>query len=315
MNFKEKIKAHQKATYDFTGELIDLALSGEGVKTEIVKKHVTYGNDYDMEIWKSHYSVKEDKPEYYIAIRLRTILERHAKRALTLKAGHQIDDEIIDVYYDGLMRADLQYTVDQADKITQEEVALVEDALGYWDSHDWLFSYNHYKSIAIKVNIEKQKYYAEIVPLIKKALNEAIALVDVTLSEKEIVRYVCQVTTGKTYKELTKLLGSRVFRIDNQKYYINKFNLSEFEPYKILEIKDDKKFTKSQQDFINMLVALVQLEFDSNNDKPFTLNKAGEPIDINKRYFADKMGLEESAFKKRLVRVQDRWRLNTRKTL
>lgn len=315
MNFKEKIKAHQEGTYDVAGELISLALSGDGVKTEIVKKHVTYGDDYDMEIWQSHYSVKEDKPEYYIAIRLRTILERHAKRALTLKAGHETDDEIIDVFYDGLLRVGLHYNVDQADKITKEEVDKVEENLGYWDSHDWLNSYNHYKNIAIKVNKEKQKYYAEIIPLVKIALDDAIALVDVTLSDKEIVKYICQVTTGKTYKELTKLLGSRVFRIGKEKYYINEFNLSRFDPFTILEIRDDRKFTKSQQEFIDKLVAMVQVEFDSNNDKPFTLNKAGEPIDINKRYFAEKTGFEESAFKKRLARVQNVWRLNTRKTI
>src|SRR5690606_4492410 len=97
-------------------------------------------------------------------------------------------------------------------------------------------------------------------------------------------------------------------------YYINEFHLNEFNPLAILEIKD-MKFTKSQQDFVDTLIALVQAEFDSNNDKPFTLNQAGEPIDINKRYFAKKMGFEESAFKKRLARVQDKWRLNTRKTV
>lgn len=314
MDFKEKIEAHNNGTYNFVEELIDLALTGEGVKTKIVKKYVTYGNDYDMEIWRPKYSVKEDKPEHYIAIKLKSILERHAKKALTLKAGHEIDDEIIDVYYYGLLGVGLHYSVDQADKITKEEVSLVEENLGYWDSHDWLYSYNHYKEYALKVNKEKQKYYAEIVPLMKKALEEAITLVDVTLVDKQIVKYINEVTTGKTYKELTKLLGSRLFRIGKNRYFVNEFHLNQFDPKVILEIKD-KKFIKSQQDFIDELVALVKLEFDKNNDEPFTLNPSGEPIDINKRYFAKKMGFEESAFKKRLARVQDTWRLNTRKTI
>ena len=56
---------------------------------------------------------------------------------------------------------------------------------------------------------------------------------------------------------------------------------------------------------MDKLGVLILEEFAKRNVKVFTFNKDGQPVEIEKRYFAKKMGLEESAFKKRLDRLRN----------
>jgi len=323
MKFKEKIKVHQQGNYDLAAELLKLGQS-EMVSTEMVCTEVTYDfhNEEDGEYqntfrrWRPKYTPKKDNAEYKIAYGLKVILERHGKKAkrikYTVNNGTQLERAIFDgedYLYTVLTKMGYHYHVDEFDKIPKNVLLQIEKNFGanYDGWYAWHKMYKDYINILRAVNRTKEKLINEISPLILEALNEVLPHVDLNRSDDEIIGFIAIATKRKTYKKLTKLLGTKVHQVDGQKYIVTTSNMKMKHTNidKVLGV-NDCKLTDNQYNFYDKLRGFIQKEIDKRNTVPFTFSVEGEIININKRFFAQKMEIEESAFKKRLGRLQDK---------
>ncbi len=323
MKFKEKIKAHQEGKLDFAAELLKLAQS-EMVNVEMVCTEVTYDfpneedGDYQNTFrrWRPRFTSKKDNAEYKIAYGLKVILERHGKKAkgikYTVNNGTQLERAIFDgedYLYTVLTNLGYHYHVDDFDKIPKSVLTHIEKNYGedYDGWYAWYKMYRDYINILRSVNRAKQKLIDEISPLILESLNEVLPHVDLSRKENEVIGFIAIATKRKTYKKLTKLLGTKVHQVGGEKYIVttSKMKIKHTNIDKVLGV-NDCKLTNNQYDFYDKLRAYIQKEIDKRNTVPFTFNEEGEIININKRFFAQKMEIEESAFKKRLGRLQDK---------
>lgn len=324
MEFKEKIKAHQEGKYDLAQELVELAQS-DMVETRMVCKQVgveQFNKDLDQhEVityprWRPQYIKKKSSPEYDLAYNFRVFLVRHGKKAKgimqTLNVGLKEQKQNFDgdnFLYSTLTNLGYHYHVDEFHKITKSELKDIERSFG--EDYDSWYTFNRlykdYINILRFVNREIEKLHKQIVPLILESLYEVLPLVDTEHSDKEITGFLTLSVKNRTYRKLTKLLGNKVHQINGEKYYVLKKDskMKQTNIDTLLEVNEGK-LTNNQISFYRKLKKLIQFEIDNRNTNPFTFNKENEIININKRYFADKLELSESAFKHRLKRLQDK---------
>lgn len=319
MKFKDKISAHNRGEYDLARELINLAQSDMvNIKMELYE-YVNESNGYTNKYrrWRPVYSVKKDLLEYRVAKRIREIIAIHGKKAKGLKATVNRQSNVDRAEFDGddfiyttLSIVGLsQYHIDDLLKLTKKELDMIESSFGddydSWD--DFLCLYSEYKSILVPVEKEMKKLHEEIIPLIEESLNEILPKVDLNRTDDQIIGFISIATKRLTHNKLTKFLGNKVHRINGQKYYVNKsqLKLKQSNLDKVLGI-NPSKLTNNQYNFYMDLKKEVQKVVASKNGEPFTFNPEGDMIGINKRYFAQSMDMEESTFKKRLKRLQDK---------
>ncbi|MGE6488936.1 hypothetical protein [Paenisporosarcina sp. NPDC076898] len=315
MKFKEKIEAHQEGKYDFAAELLQLAQS-EITRTELsyIKREYPYfdqqANDVDYVTfyhWRPKYFVKEDKPEFHVAIKLKIILERHAKKPKRIKRQLQSDDYELHDMYTLLTRIGYHIHVDDFDKITPKMLKRIKKLATESEHDEFMAGYKKYMQILPRIKREQKQYYDEISPLILETLYEVLLKVNLERTDDEIIGFITISTKNRIYRKLNKLLQTKVVNRNGEKYWINKVDVKfkNVNIDKMLRINEEK-LTNNQMFFYDKLKTLIQKELDVKNPIPFVIDKDNNFIDINKRYFAKKMEIEESAFKKRLKRLQDK---------
>lgn len=305
MEFKEKIEAYQQGKYDLATELLELAHE-ELCDMEIKHKHY----DYDIiqfDHWRPARTLKEHKAEHFIAIHIRTIMERHAKYAYhalrNIRKDEGTDD--LDLLYGTLERTGYHIFIDDFVKIDSQILEDIKKKIGYYDFDEFKFVLDELLPVIRRVNIHKKKLISEIQPLIIESLMEALAAVDLSKSEKEIVKFINLLADRKTYHKLSKHLGTRKFRIEGKKYYVtaDKMKFRRVDIDKLLKI-DPNQLIEKQSLFYSQLKREIDSELKNLNNSPFVYDEEGKVINIKKRYFAKALGIEESAFKKRLKRMQ-----------
>lgn len=315
MNFKEKVRLHQKGKYDFAIELLELAKS-EMVNTEMYSWNQSY-NYYDPEYedyekitfyrWRPKYTPKKDIPEYHIAIKLKGVLEKHAKKPKRMKRQLQADNYELHDMYTLLTNVGYHIHVDDFDKITPKMLKRIKSLTLSSEYEEFYSAYKRYMAILPKMKAEQQKYYDEISPLILESLNEVISLVDLNRTDDEIIGFITISTKRRTYRKLNKQLQTKKVNRNGETYFVNKvnmkFNYTNID--KVLGVNEEK-LTNSQMMFYGKLKNAIQKEINEKNATPFVFDKDGQIIEINKRYFANKLDAEESAFKHRLKRMQER---------
>lgn len=304
--FKNKIKAHQEGSYDYAAELIKLAHK-ELCEFSYTSKTWYYEDARHYTHWTPNRELKKHKAENFIAIHIRTVMEKHAKIAYQTLRGIRRNDGIddLDYMYSTLERAGYKLFIDDFDKIDKKVLADMESKIGYWDIVDFTTVLNELLPAIKKIKVEKKKLIEQIEPSIKDSLNEALAAVDVTRSEKEIVKFVNLLIDRKTYLKLTKSLGTKVHKKNGEKYYVTKekMQFKKVNIDKLLRV-DESKLTKKQTIFYSSLKDAVEIEIKNCNSYPFIFDETGKIVDINKRYFARLLLIKESAFKNRLIRLQ-----------
>lgn len=325
MRFVEKIKAHQEGRYDLATELVKLALSNM-VKTEMVcipepvviyTKEIEEAETRYLPRWRPNYIKKKNTMEYQVAYNLRVFIKKHGKKAKsilkTLNVGTKeqrlaFDGE--DYLYSKLADLGIHYHVDEFHMIPKKILNKVELSYGedYYGWSTWNQLYKERINILRHVNKEISKLENEITPLILESLYEVIPLIDLNYSEKQILGFITLAVKNRTYRKLTKKLGTKVHQINGEKYIVLKKNskMKQTNIDRMLGVNHGK-LTSNQYAFYKRLKNLIQVEIEKRNTTPFTFNKENEIININKRYFSEQMeNMEESAFKKRLKRLQDK---------
>lgn len=320
MNFKEKIKAHRQGEYDFATELIDLALS-EMVNTTMISTEFTqdFYNQTDgnyqltFKRWRPKYAPKKNKAEYRMAYNIRVWIARYTKKANSMRkkylfegTQHEIQNEdALDLIYSTFTQYGYHYYKDDFHKVPFKVWQEIGKGNVYYEFQEFL-------NILPVINRAKQKLVDQYVPLILESLNEVLAFpkLDLSKTEDEIIGFIAISTKRKVDRKLTKLLQTKVHNINGEKYYVTKETIRsnkfiKMKAESILQINEGK-LTSSQTSFYMTLKNKIQNEINAINIAPFTFDIEGNVIGFNKRFFAAKMGMKESAFKNRLKRIQDK---------
>ena len=301
MDFKQKIEQHKLGKYDLATELISM---GAKVEYELTFQLVT---KYMYSYMEPKRKAKAEVAEDYIAIYINALQQRYAKYVYkkylsNIERAHD-GMKATDYIYYYLSQVGEYYHVDDFDKIPDKVLKQVE--------HDEFYEcFNDILRVLPHVKMEKAKKIAETVEPLKRVLNEIIPKVDTTKTDKEIVKYINHGINKKIYREIAKATGTREFNIDGERYFINpndmKLLKNQTNFRKIFKF-DFLNLSERQKEFTNELLNHLQQALDSKQTDVFTFNQNGEIIDFNKRHFARLMELEESNFKKRLKRVQDKY--------
>jgi len=322
MNFKEKIKAHQNGEYDLAAKLLKLAESDMADVQMVCTEHevkiydVEYGDERTevFRRWRAKYTPNENTPEYRIGFNLKVMLTRHSKKAKNMKWALDTGSQLEKAKFDGedfvytvLTSLGHHYHVDDFYKIPKCVLKEVENYLGYDNWYDFKKIYSDHVNISPSVNRAIKKLQDEISPLILESLNEVISKVDLSRTDEQIIGFISKSVRNRTYRKLTKLLGTKVHQINGEKYIVrtDKMKMKQTIIDNMLEINEGK-LTNNQVNFYRHLKKFIQIEIDARNTSPFTFSKENEIININKRYFAEKMEMKESAFKHRLIRLQNK---------
>lgn len=324
MKFKEKIAAHQQGHYDLARELLELAQS-DMVKTTMICTQVPveiYDRDLEQVVsrnfprWRPIFIKKKTTTEYLLAYNLRVFIVKHSKKAKsilkTLNVGlkeQKLEFDGEDFLYKTITDLGIHYHVDEFHKIPKSILGKIESSFG--EDYDGWYTWNRlYKDridILRYLNREINKLENEISPLILESLYEVIPLINLDYSEKQILGFMTLSVKNRTYRKLTKKLGTKVHLINGEKYVVLKKDskMKQANIDRVLGVNEGK-LSANQTVFYSKLKREIQKEIDVRNTAPFTFNNENELIDINKRYFAAKLDMEESAFKKRLKRLQEK---------
>lgn len=324
MEFIEKIKLHNLGKYDLATELLKLAQS-EMVETHMVCTQAPvelYNKDIDdQEIrffprWRPQYIKKKQTPEYHIAYNLKVFLVKHSKKAKSIMKTLNVALKEQKLKFDGedflyrtLTDLGYHYHVDEFHKIPKSVLMEIEKSFGedYDSWYTWNRLYKDYINILRYVNKEIERLHKELAPLILESLYEVIPLIDLERTDEEIIGFITLSVKNRAYRKLTKQLGTKVHQIKGEKYIVLKKDSKMKQTIidKMLGVNEGK-LTNNQITFYRKLKKFIQIEIDNRNTSPFTFSKENEIININKRYFADKLEMDESAFKHRLIRLQEK---------
>ncbi|GKV64101.1 MULTISPECIES: hypothetical protein [unclassified Sporosarcina] len=328
MNFKEKIQAHNAGGYDFTGELISLALSDcfKTTMTVTYNEHLytdfTLPPDEQIEEtvylphWRPEYSEGKTYEEK-LARNFKVMIARYTRKANGIRKKKEfegtqeklmnVNNDRLHYIYSKLIEYGYHYYKDDFDKLPLKMIyKRIEKREGIYERTAFRNTIKPFLDILPHINRDKQKLLDQYIPLIEDAIIEVLPRVDLQRTERDIIAYIAVSVRNNVNRKITKLLESKVHQIDGEKYYLSKEQIraKKFNKTKantILKI-NEKKLTANQYVFFDMLCRQIEEEFKALNVHPFTFDKEGNPININKRYFAKKMGMNESAFKQRLRR-------------
>lgn len=319
LKYKDKIRLHLKGKYDLSTELVNLALSSNCVTTTMVStehsKDFYNGTDghYSLTFtrWRPTYKPAHATFEYRLAYNFRTLLTRHAKpaNAARKKWLFEIDNQSIYDYdalgmiYETLKGIGHEYFKDDFDNVTESMLDMVAAKYGSDHFIEFIDELKEFQKILPYINRQKKKYYQEMQPLMIAAINETLPKVDLNRSDDDIVAFIAKGVRWGTYKKLNELYGSHTFDVGGEKYYVLEIDMKWSSADKLVW-SSKEKLTKSQSEFMEKLRSLIKEEVNNRNIKVFTFDPYGQIIKFQRRYFAEKMGLEESAFKKRLDRLQ-----------
>ena len=314
MEFKQKISKHVEGDYDFVQEILRIALDDNSFPTTMnVKKVTVKNNGYTNHFGRWRASYAEGKTyEQKLARNIKIWIARYVKKANNLRTTYVFEGsnadiaewDTLDQIYSRLTEFGYHFYKDDFDKVPKNVWDKIEEKYGYDEREDLHAEFKEFVNILVPINKEKDRLKKEYVPLIIESLNEIFPKVDLTRTEEEIIGFISISAKREVDKKLTRL-HSKVHQINGQKYYITKDKL-DFKYVNVDELIniESHKLSQKQFEFYSELKKLIEDEITKKNHHPFTFNQSGKIINFNKRFFANKMRINESAFKKRLSRLR-----------
>ncbi|MFB7159374.1 hypothetical protein [Lysinibacillus sp. NPDC056232] len=245
----------------------------------------------------------------YIAIRVRSIKEVYARYAYTLhlsklneyKSLYE-ETKLTEVVHSSLMEIGQAYDVYEFDKVEMDMFPHFDGELAY--------CLDEIKKVLPNIKAERTRLFAEADNAITRVLNDILPLVDLTKSDKEIVKFINEALLKRTPRELNRENGTRFINRKGKSYYISKGKMKlrpkQFIAQKVLEI-DFLNLNKHQKEFAEKLLLEVQVDFNNGLTDNFIFDEDGFISGINKRHYSERMELKESNFKNTLARIQAKY--------
>lgn len=168
--------------------------------------------------------------------------------------------------------------------------------------------FSKFKAVEESKRSEVVNRKQEIEETAVKALEYALKYVDTSKSEKEIVKYINITFRSKLADDEIKRNGMR--RIQRKTPggervgYVVKPHFPDNSHYVILGRKfDESLLTPGQREFIQDVVAIVDVDRENDDVVNYTCDTEGE-VRISKKYIASRLGIREDLVRKKLERIK-----------
>ena len=318
MDFKEKIRLHNTGEYDLITELMELTNTRNLFKTTMIDYKITlpYYNKETGEKtttytrWRPEFSLGKNDTEKLVRnfVIWTSKFTKIANRKFGSSLHYDTQDELKE--YDALAHIyeifkslGHHYFVVDFDTVPQSVWKDVENKYDSDLAVDLKNEFDQYANIIPSINHEKVKLTKQYHSHLENALHTILPKVDLSLTNEQIIGFIAKSTKHELEYHLTRELN-KVHNIDGEKYYVNNMKLK----FKKVDIDTlvgilSHKLSANQYAFYDKLRKAIQIELDDKNRDVFTFNKEGKIIDYQRRYFAQQLELEESAFKHRIRRM------------
>ena len=311
MKLATYIKQHNEGKRDFAKSVIRLSENIQYDKSyELVEK---YNTNESFPAYKYYKIIRKpilNKPIDYIAVRVRSLMEVHAKYAYTLHLSklnnYEINDNenmrLVETIHSELSAIGKAYDVYEFDKVTldmfPQHSEILEECLEV------------VHSVLPEIKAERKRLFEQANNAITRVLNDILPKVDLAKSDKEIIKFINKALTTRTPRELNRESRTKQVNRNGEIYYLPtdklKMKSKQFIAQKVLKI-DFADLNVHRKYFAKKLLEVVQQEFDEGVSDNFIFDKDGNIIGINKRHFAERMELKESNFKNTLARIQAKY--------
>jgi len=154
----------------------------------------------------------------------------------------------------------------------------------------------------------------KLIPYFVESLKYGLIRVDVEKSEKEIVKYINLVINSRFFDAQIKATEKKRVKNEGVSYVIKPtFDVDDNVIWMMILKKSllyvgvdafDEHLNDNQKEFMLKVYKTVKEEIEAENQNAFHFDKDGKPY-MNKRYFADLMGMGENNFKNKLKRLED----------
>lgn len=311
MKIATYIKQHIEGKRDFAKSIIRLS---ENIQYEKSYERVEKYNFEDgYTAYKYYKMIRKPilkNPIDYIAVRVRSLKEVHAQYAYTLHLSklnnYDINDDenmrVVETIHSELNAIGKAFDVYEFDKVTIDMFPQYSEIL------EECLKVVH--SVLPEIKAERKRLFEQANNAIIRVLNDILPKVDLTKSEREIVKYINLALDTRTQRELNRENGTKHFNRNGKSYYLSKDALKmkskQFIAQKVLKI-DFADLNQHQYDFAKKLLEVVQQEFDEGKSGNFIFDEDGNIIGIKKRHFANQMGIKESNLKNTLARIQAKY--------
>lgn len=166
----------------------------------------------------------------------------------------------------------------------------------------------YFEKLTEQFEKRRQEIREEFMPLVRLALEYALSKVDVNHSDKEIVTYINKTWTTNFIRLGLEHTGRKVIERtkngERVRFYVGRkwkgtYNMI-FGDW--IEESDLNCLNKNQLKLIKDIVNIIERDKAQGNFDNYRLDEQGYTV-LNKRYVAEKLGLEESNLKHKLGRI------------
>jgi len=264
-------------------------------------------------------TVNSNDPVDFVAYRIKAMMEKFMKGARSERAGNM--SELIELN-------EVAEQVRDYLNLPHRYSGYTQDLKDNWkDVSDWLknTSYppeelwsliEHFDSLDVKVDKAREQIKEYLMPFVIEALEYALTKVDVSRSIKEVVKYINRAWATKYWNLQMKEQGVTRKTINGIVTYVSKHERWDSPEHMILGDVEVKRFTfteenverffnKNQKQMVRDIITIINNDITNDYRDDYTVLADGL-ITLNKRAFAKRFGLNESNFKHKLKRIQDR---------
>lgn len=318
MELKEKIRLYNVGEYGLVTELMKLTNTRNLFKTTMKSHKITlphYNIDTEEPTttytrWRPEYTLGENDTERLVRnfVIWTYKFTKLANKRYSLTPNKPTQNELLDYdpighIYEVFTSLGHHYFIDDFDLVPQSVWDDIEKAHGFDVMDDLKSEFDVYAECLPEIQREKARLTKQYHYHLENALHTILPKVDLDRTPEQIIGFIAVSTKRELEYHLTRELN-KVHNIDGKKYNVNNFN----QKFKNVNIESllgvlSHKLSANQYAFFDTLRKAIRVELDNKNRDIFTFNEEGNIIDYNRRYFAEQLGFEESAFKHRVRRM------------
>jgi hypothetical protein len=250
-------------------------------------------------------------PEMYIAYRIRAMRESYARPAKSVRSGYMDEFAMIveQLRYVGrFVKKPFVFSTWDFSNVVKR-LPEIKKHLSVDQFNEFYFALNQLIKINGKVQEAKEIYYDEFDTYSIPALEYALSKADHNYSNKEIVKYVNRAWLTKFIELQQKATGVKRIRTKGRTYYVETRIGDDIDHYifnsnlNLFGGVDGLSLSAHQRQFYDRLRKAIVDEIEAENRDAFLFDEYGKSM-LNKRYFANKLGMEESNFKHTIARLR-----------
>ncbi|MCL6611364.1 MAG: hypothetical protein K6T66_07495 [Peptococcaceae bacterium] len=262
----------------------------------------------DKVIGKKVY-IELPEPEMYIAYRIRAFREKIARQHQSLRAEVKDEKEVFDEIFNQIKDF---YNIETYDQLYE-----IKSDLEHFFKNTPYTVEKFFKlkkvidDVEARIEEEKNNTRKKIMDIFIPILKNALMLVDTNRTDKEIVKYINRILVSEWVNIQLKRNGKKRLQRNNRRDIHIVYPIWSNPLYMIIRRSDIPKsrleeyLTPKQFELIKKILKIIEKDIAENKIDNYKLNSIGL-TELNKRYIAHKLGMDESNLKHKLLRIIQR---------